>query len=241
MSQRVLVYRAPTRGQGIGNCLFGLVTALTLARDYDRELCVDWPQLTSFLGGASSCPRTTAHQVRFYNFGHSDSRDHIARVVNGSAAVVELSGNDVWDGKRRFPHFMDGLCATVGFKRVTVAAHVRMGDSHADARGVLRRRDGWDVLRRCLPATAELVADHARAALELTPPHDGAPRRRRFVAHSAMKHLSPTELRQTWSEWCMLRHAPTVYHTPSGFSESTRFFTDPGRHIMIRMSESYNC
>ena len=132
---------------------------------------------------------------------------------------------------------MDHLCAVAQNGSTThhVVAHVRVGDSANDARGVLRRADGWSTIRRCLPRDAYLLSDSDRAFRELPGHHHP----RETIRHTAVGVRPKEQLRAVWGEWCMIRSAAVVYHTPSGFSESAFYFSSPKR--VVRMDEDFNC
>ena len=228
-----IVYKAPTRGQGIGNMLHGLVTVYTLAAEYNRTICVEWKEYVMFVKTPPTCPTPTKY-LSYYNFGYSDDINDIRRYIKHNN-IAGLVGNRVVNTAVRFPTQGSQFCNRVGYIQRAVVAHIRAGDNKRDKRGIMKAGNCWEVLRKCLPKNAYIISDTKEAYSELYMFSHA----RQNAGHSARKRLSVQQLRQTWSEWCTLRAASTMYYTPSGFSESSSYFSDTRNEI--RMEEGFSC
>lgn len=226
----MIVFRAPSRGQGIGNSLHGLMAAYSLAHIFNKHVCIEWSRYNRFVE-EDTCPRTDT-EVQYFNFGSIDSRK---RVLDKIAAHenVAFRGNNVWNTSQRFPHMFDEFCKQFNVTAYSTVAHIRTGDNRGDRRGILRAKDGWSIVQTCLPAYAHIITDDALTFKMLNKTT------RSTRGHSEMGRQSIEDLRGTWFDWCTFRHARTLYHTPSGFSESSIYFSRPKK--VIRMDEKLTC
>ena len=55
-SSRYLVFRAPSRGQGIGTMMNGLAAVLVLAQKHNRQACVKWAAFELAFDWRLVCP-----------------------------------------------------------------------------------------------------------------------------------------------------------------------------------------
>lgn len=230
-SRGCIVFRAPSRGQGIGNSLHGLITAYSMAEILSRDVCIEWPRYDLFAGAKRECPRPRL-ELEYFNFGKTLSGSELLSRLRQQPEAA-LRSNAVWNTSKRFPTMFDRFCSQFNTTRHSAVAHIRTGDSPNDARGILRTLDGWSVLRKCLPADAHIITD-SRLAFKML-------RRdpRNVAGHSEIGKQSKEDLSQTWSDWCTFRQADVLYHTPSGFSESAVYLSHPKR--VIRLDETFRC
>lgn len=216
--------------------LFGLAAALAFAQQMNASICVDWPIYNRFVAEPQPPCRRGGASVQYFNFGYSDTRAAIEQRARNSH-VLTWMGNHVWDKAARFAQFMDPFCQSIvgPSPPIPTVAHIRIGDTERDARGILKRPEGWQTLRRCLPREAFVLSNEKRTFAEL--PHHA--HSADAMGHSAIARLSREGERRIWHDWCVIRQADVVYYTPSGFSESAFYF---GRHTrVVELREGYDC
>ena len=116
MDDRLLIFRAPARGQGVGNMLQGLASALFLSEQYSRRLCVWWKLFDQAFEPTFPCPskeslyKSTASSsagtgilavdawVELWNFGETMNEAQWRNALIGDARAVVMQGNLVVQG-----------------------------------------------------------------------------------------------------------------------------------------------
>ena len=261
LPDRFLIFRAPARGQGMGNMLQGLATAMLLSGRYRRQLCVWWklfekafehraagrcPSKESIFtaAGPSGTALLQAPWVELWNFGETTPEEHWRMLLASDERTVVLQGNLVVEPDVRLGGDFDAafgptpaLAALLrergGARRI--AAHLRVAGVEGEGRrGLFKEVDAWASLRRHLPSDTYVVSDSSDSYRELSAfasPPWGA------VPHSATVRTissSAAQILRTWAEWWSLREASVLLHTPSAFSESAyRFSTRAEWHCEL--------
>lgn len=107
-SSRYLVFRAPSRGQGIGTMMNGLAAVLVLAQKHNRQACVKWaafelafdwrlvcpPAESYFAVAAGSTALLDADAVlELWSFGESTPLPTAEELLSGNRSVVVVHGD----------------------------------------------------------------------------------------------------------------------------------------------------
>lgn len=237
-AQRLLIFRAPARGQGVGNMLQGLASALFLSELYGRQLCVWWklfeaafeprdvercPSKASFYeAGAGTGTGVLAVDawVELWNFGESSTEALWRSTLSGDARTVVMQGNLVVDGiaSAQLGNAFDArFTPTEAFLSLIreapsvsprIVAHLRVADDDSLARGLFADSGAWDALRRWLPHDTFVVSDSSRAYTELA---DFAKPRWAAPPHTATVRTlrsSSEHILRTWADWWVIRQVP---------------------------------
>jgi hypothetical protein len=193
--------------------LYGLATAYQLATLYNRTLCIEWNDFRRVFRSSTTCA-SGGHTMQYWDFGTCDSREALHARAKSHDRTVRLEANRVLFPLFRVPQYFDSICAPMVNTSISNVAHLRAGVR----RGIFLRSGAWQLLSRCIPPGTYILSDGTIAARKL----------RGFVHAPHIQHvahgLSISDLRETWRQWCTIRSAATVYHTPSGFSESALFW-----------------
>ena len=229
--KKMIVFRAPSRGQGIGNCLHGLITAYTLGEMFQRDVCIQWSRYTMFSHTKTTCPNTKT-VLKYFNFGKSHTKKEITSMLKRHD-VVALESNRVWNISTRFPNLFEDFCNQFNVATYNIVAHIRTGDNYKDRRGILLKENGWDILRKCLPNDTYIISDNLKTFTTLNKPS------RRVTKHSEIGGGSKENLKQTWYDWCTFRKARKLYYTPSGFSDSSVYLSHSKE--VIKLDKNFNC
>ena len=255
MSERYLIFRAPARGQGVGNMLQGLASALLLSERYNRQFCVWWklfeagfehlaaehcPSKESlYTAGSASTPMLSVDAwLELWNFGPSSTLADAQEVLKSGARVVVLQGNMLVEPRTRLGRAFDTSFKPTaalremlaGLQTHQIAAHLRVAGSDASAseqRGIFAK-DGtnvWDDLRRFLPGSAFVVSDSPEASRELG--SFASPPWGASPHTATVRSISASRphILRTWAEWSILRQTSVLLHTPSAFSETAWLFS----------------
>lgn len=107
--RRSLVYRGPSRGQGIGSHMRGVAAALLLGEQYDRLVCVHWQQFQQAFHNPKGCPKKAAYftaptlggsattmlnATLAFELWTFDGTDAVpSKLLTGSEPVVVMSGD----------------------------------------------------------------------------------------------------------------------------------------------------
>jgi hypothetical protein len=216
------------RGQGLGNIMNGLASAMLLAQTYNRAVCVNWADFNSvFLHRDAACndmkPTHATKHATYWNFGATLASDDVRTIFSSLDRIVSFSGNEYVETtfpqvkrmqfKRTFalrPEF-----AHCALDPRPCVAHLRKGDNVADARQGVDR------------TTLALLGEAHRGCHLITNNNDWYALFDTFGWSNPGWETSHHSVRfQMWSDWCTIMHAEHVMHTPSAFSESALRMSD---------------
>lgn len=186
-SSRYLVFRAPSRGQGIGTMMNGLAAALVLAARHDRQLCVRWrdfeiafawrlpcPSASSYFASASAETHTALLNVdaviESWSFGGGSTPIPVAAgLLDSNRSVVVMHGDggaSPSESSERLELPADpqpALARLLPDVASRVVAHLRVGDPHeAGRRGLFAAKPheaATSLLLSSLPADAYVLTD----------------------------------------------------------------------------------
>ncbi|KAL1511073.1 hypothetical protein AB1Y20_005896 [Prymnesium parvum] len=252
MADRLLIFRAPARGQGMGNMLQGLATAMLLSEQYGRTLCVWWKLFEHGYArrDGSACPSKAEVYaplpssqtallaadawLELWDSGPTTPEREWRRVLASSARAVVVVGNLLLaPSHRRAAAFesaftpTEALAALLQRERARRrVAHLRVGDVGESARrGIFAEAGAWRSLRAHLPRDTYVVSDSEECYRELrgfASPAWGAQPHSASVQSIA---ASSTSIIRSWAEWNVLRQSTILFHTPSAFSETAWLFS----------------
>ena len=156
--ERFLFYSAPARGQGVGNSLQGLASALLLGEQYGRTVCVWWKafELAFERRGNAGCPSKTSlytaeatastsllgvdHWLELWDFGQTMESPIWRAALSGASRHVVMQGNLLVEGatdrQARLGHSFDVhfrptprlMRLLAGAPTHRTAVHLRTGD-----------------------------------------------------------------------------------------------------------------
>uniref|UniRef100_A0A0G4HVX5 Uncharacterized protein n=1 Tax=Chromera velia CCMP2878 TaxID=1169474 RepID=A0A0G4HVX5_9ALVE len=224
---RFIVFFGPSRGQGIGNMMFGLLRAHILARRFGRRVCVEWEDFEVAWdyddeGCADLKPKISLH---VWNFGRRNSDEEVEMLLKSPLKSVYMTGNELQDNVRLtgltwfFDFYSPKPALEALFPEVwpPFVAHIRRGDGGRDIRGVFEYPyDPFPALRRCLKGYV-VLSDTTTVYKGLG---DSVLSPKKAIPHTIDSKLTDAQKVQTWFEWTLIAKAKKVLRTHSGFSES---------------------
>ena len=153
---RFLVFRGPSRGQGVGRTMFGLAAALALGTKHDRRVCVRWRDFDAAFEQPAGCPHASSFfvprgegtavldaSVAFELWSFDDDPELASRraetLLDSNATVIVMEGDGGGSRGGDSPGALDfpwrptpALAALLSPPR-RVVIHLRVGDGGAAA------------------------------------------------------------------------------------------------------------
>jgi len=185
MDNRFLVFRGPSRGQGIGATMLGLARALSLAAGTGRHVCVSWRAFElAFVPLLSGCPSKADYfsvgtsstglidssaSFELWSFGDSTPMPVVAELLGSNRSVVLMSGDG---GHTSTPHERPlhfpaqprpELIRLLSVPPRRLVVHLRVGDPGEKHRGLFGHSpQASGLLVDSLPADAYVLTDSER-------------------------------------------------------------------------------
>ena len=260
-TNRFLIFRAPSRGQGIGAMMNGLAAALLLARQHNRQPCVRWRDFEQgFLWSLPGCPSPDSYFVaqtgsttalldpnmviELWSFGGSMSEAAAASILSSNHSVVVMHGDggsiaaEAW---LDFPAIPRPELVALLSPPSPVVVHLRVGDpQELTSRGLLSGEGAVEQLVRALPSDAFVLTDSEQVHGALCP-HFACPTwgvqphsSERSQVHTPSGSIRMQHTLYTWADWWRVRTATRcVLHTPSAFSESALRFNRAAHSCLL--------